>query len=59
MVLMQSTFSKLSNNLNQTHSDVLFNLKDELEKDAKFTSNQFLKIQQRLEQQVLDLDKQL
>lgn len=59
MVLMQSTFSKLSNNLSQTHSDVLFNLKDELEKDAKFTSNQFLKIQQRLEQQVSDLDKQL
>ena len=59
IALMQSTFSKLSSNLTQTHSDVLFNLKDELEKDAKFTSNQFLKIQKRLEQQVADLDKQL
>jgi hypothetical protein len=34
-------------------------LREELEKDSKFTSNQFLKIQQRLEQQVSDLDKQL
>jgi hypothetical protein len=56
---MQSTFTKLSNNLSQTHSDVLFNLREEIEKDAKFTSNQFLKIQKRLEQQVSDLDKQL
>jgi hypothetical protein len=59
MVAMQTTFAKLSNGLNQTHSDILFNLKDELEQNAKFTSNQFLKIQYRLEQQVADLDKQL
>jgi hypothetical protein len=59
MVAMQSTFSKLSSNLSQTHSDILFNLREEIEKDSKFTSNQFLKIQKRLEQQVSDLDKQL
>jgi len=56
---LKNTFSQLSTNLVQTHSNVLLNLKEELEKDSKFTSNQFLKIQQRLEQQVADLDKQL
>ena len=56
---LKNTFSQLSANLVQTHSSVLLNLKEELEKDSKFTSNQFLKIQKRLEQQVADLDKQL
>lgn len=56
---LKNTFSKLSTNLSQTHSSVLLNLREELEKDSKFTSNQFIKIQKRLEQQVADLDKQL
>jgi len=56
---LKNTFSQLSSNLVQTHWDVLLNLREEIEKDSKFTSNQFLKIQQRLEQQVADLDKQL
>lgn len=56
---LKNTFSQLSTNLSQTHSSVLLNLREELEKDSKFTSNQFIKIQKRLEQQVSDLDKQL
>ena len=56
---LKNTFSQLSTNLSQTHSSVLLNLREELEKDSKFTSNQFIKIQKRLEQQVADLDKQL
>jgi len=56
---MKNTFSQLSNNLTQTHTDILLNLREEIEKDSKFTSNQFIKIQKRLEQQVADLDKQL
>jgi hypothetical protein len=56
---MNSTFSKLSSNLTQTHTDILLNLREEIDNNYKFTSNQFLKIQQRLEQQVKDLDKQL
>ena len=58
-VLLKNTFNQLSTNLAQTHSDILLNLREQLEKDSNFTSNQFLKIQKRLEQQVADLDKQL
>ena len=56
---LKNTFTKLSSNLLQNHSDILLNLREEIEKDSKFTSNQFMKIQKRLEQQVADLDKQL
>jgi len=49
----------LSSNLEQTHANILLNLKESIENDSQFTSNQFLKIQKRLEQQVSDLDKQL
>ncbi len=58
-ILLRSSFGQLSTSLTQTHSDILLNLREEIEKDSKFTSNQFLKIQKRLEQQVSDLDKQL
>jgi len=58
-VLLKNTFNQLSTNLAQTHEDILLNLREQLEKDSNFTSNQFLKIQKRLEQQVADLDKQL
>ncbi|MDQ7009026.1 MAG: hypothetical protein Q9M94_01915 [Candidatus Gracilibacteria bacterium] len=56
---LRNAFSKLSTNLEQTHTDILLNLREQIEKDSQFTSNQFLKIQKRLEQQVSDLDTQL
>lgn len=59
VILLKNSFSQLSSNLEQTHTDILLNLKENIEKDSQFTSNQFLKIQKRLEQQVSDLDTQL
>ena len=59
IVLFKNSFTQLTANLEQTHNDILLNLKEQIEKDSSFTSNQFLKIQKRLEQQVADLDRQL
>lgn len=59
VVSLKNSFSQLSSNLEQNHTDILLNLRENIEKDSQFTSNQFLKIQKRLEQQVSDLDTQL
>ena len=58
-VNLKNSFNQLSTNLVQIHSDILLNLKEEIENNSKFTNNQFLKMQKRLEQQVIDLDRTL
>lgn len=59
IVLMKDTFSDQSKDLKESHKDVLDALKQELLNNSKQSSEEFLRMQWKLEEQVLEFDKKL
>ena len=56
---MKEWFEVQSKDLKESHKNILDWLKQELENNNKTSSEQFLKMQWKLEEQVLEFDKKL